>query len=293
MIISMTGFGRGEATANGYTATVEIKSLNSRYLDITSKLPAALQDKEYELKEILQKHINRGKLNVIVHLSDTENGIPSIKVDEIKVKHYAGLLRQVAKISGINTDITLSDLAGFADIFSSETEDEDAAAHKWEAVKTALEEALDNLIRMRTREGDHLKEDFLLRLDTIGSNLEAISEISENRAEEVRSRLRERITALLEDESFDRDRLETEVALLADKMDITEEIVRLRAHLTYFGDAIEQAEKAGRRLNFLTQEMNRELNTMGAKANDSGISHFVIHSKEMLEQIREQIQNVE
>lgn len=289
----MTGFGRGEATGNGYTATVEIKSLNSRYLDIALKLPSILQDKEYELKEILQKRINRGKLNIIVHISDTENGIPHLRVDEVKVRHYAGLLRQVAEISGIESELTLKDLTGFADIFSSETENEESMTHKWEIVKTALKEALDNLIRMRTREGDHLKEDFLLRLDTISSNLNAISKISENRAAEVRGRLRERITALLEDENFDHDRLETEVALLADKMDITEEIVRMQAHLKYFGDAIEQDEKAGRRLNFLTQEMNRELNTMGAKANDSDISHFVIQSKEMLEQIREQIQNVE
>lgn len=289
----MTGFGRGEATNNGYTATVEIKSLNSRYLDITTRLPQRLQDKELELKEILQKYINRGKLNINIHVAEIDNGQPHIIVDEVKVKAYARLLQQVQKVAGISDPITLKDISNFGDIFITQEEDEEILNLKWSIAKEALATAIESLIAMRTREGNQLKKDLLERLDSIKGNLEDVEVISNDRVEELRARLKERIVQLLDDEDFDTDRLEMEVAVLADKMDITEEIVRMRAHIKFFIEAIEQPEAAGRRLNFLTQEMNRELNTIGSKANHSEIAHHVVRSKETLEQIREQVQNVE
>ncbi|MBO6622587.1 MAG: YicC family protein [Balneola sp.] len=293
MIISMTGFGRGEATENGLTATVEIKSLNSRYLDLSIRLPQRLQDKELILKELVQKTISRGKLNINVHVTESDSREPHIKVDEVKVKAYARILREVQEAAGIEDSLNVRNITGFGDVFITQEDDEEILAEKWAVALKALNSAVENLIAMRTQEGDQLKNDLIERIENIEANLKDIEKVTNGRVEEIRNKLRERIQQLFDDENFDKERLETEVAVIADKMDITEEIVRMRAHLKFFIEAIEQAEPAGRRLNFLTQEMNRELNTIGSKANDSEIAHHVVRSKETLEQIREQVQNVE
>ncbi len=293
MIISMTGFGRGEAADNGLSATVEIKSLNSRYLDLSIRLPQRLQDKELILKELVQKTISRGKLNINVHVTESDSGEPHIKVDEVKVKAYARILREVQEAAGIEGSLNVRNITGFGDVFITKEDDEEILAQKWAVALKALNAAIENLVAMRTQEGDQLKSDLTERIESIESNLKDIEKVSDGRVGEVRNKLRERIQQLFDDENFDKERLETEVAVIADKMDITEEIVRMRAHLKFFIEAIEQPEPAGRRLNFLTQEMNRELNTIGSKANDSEIAHHVVRSKETLEQIREQVQNVE
>jgi uncharacterized protein (TIGR00255 family) len=293
MIISMTGFGRGEAADNGISATVEIKSLNSRYLDLSIRLPQRLQDKELALKELVQKQINRGKLNINVHVTESDSGEPHIEVDEVKVKAYARILRQVQDAAGIKSELNVRNITGFGDVFITKEDDDEILAQKWSVALKALHSAIENLIAMRTQEGDQLKNDLVERIESIESNLNEVETVTDGRVEEVRNKLRERIQQLFDDEKFDKERLETEVAVIADKMDITEEIVRMRAHLKFFIEAIEQPEPAGRRLNFLTQEMNRELNTIGSKANDSEIAHHIVRSKETLEQIREQVQNVE
>lgn len=293
MIISMTGFGRGEAADNGLNATVELKSLNSRYLDITTRLPQRLQNKELAIKELVQKFVSRGKLNITVYVSEQDSGEPSIQVDEKKAKAYAKLLNQLRETTGIETPLNIKNITSFSDVFVTPEEDEESLKRKWELVKKALENGLSNLMEMRTQEGNQLKHDLIDRINAIDGTLDEILEITESRSEEVRKKLHERIKQLIDDENIDEERLEMEVVIMADKMDITEETVRLRAHLKFFIEAIEQPEPAGRRLNFLTQEINRELNTIGSKANDSGIAHHVVKAKEMLEQIREQVQNVE
>lgn len=293
MIISMTGFGRGEAADNGLNATVELKSLNSRYLDISTRLPQRLQNKELAIKELVQKVVSRGKLNITVYVSEQDSGEPSIQVDEKKAKAYAKLLNQLRETTGIETPLNIKNITSFSDVFITPEENEESLKKKWELVQKALENGLSNLMEMRTQEGNQLKKDLIDRINAIDSTLDEIMEITEARSEEVRKKLHERIKLLIEDESIDEERLEMEVVIMADKMDITEETVRLRAHLKFFIEAIEQPEPAGRRLNFLTQEINRELNTIGSKANDSGIAHLVVKAKEMLEQIREQVQNVE
>jgi len=293
MIISMTGFGRGEAADNGIIATVEIKSLNSRYLDLSIRLPQRLKDKELALKEVVQKKVNRGKLNINVHVTESDSGDPHIEVDEVKVKAYARILRQVQDAAGIDGSLNVRNITGFGDVFITKEDDEEALAQKWAICLTALDSAIENLMQMRTQEGDQLKDDLVERIENIEANLNDVEKVTAGRVEDVRNKLRDRIQQLFDDEKFDKERLETEVAVIADKMDITEEIVRMRAHLKFFIEAIEQPEPAGRRLNFLTQEMNRELNTIGSKANDSEIAHHIVRSKETLEQIREQVQNVE
>ena len=294
MIISMTGFGRGEAADNGLNATVEIKTLNSRYLDVSIRLPQLLQHKELELKEMFQQHIKRGKLNVTAYINKVESNQPQIKVDTDKVKAYTKILNEVREAAGIDEPLTMKSLTAFGDIFITEEEDdEESIKHKWGLIKQATELAIANLMEMRNQEGGQLKNDLISRINSIDEAVAAILEITQGRAKEVRDKLLDRIKQLVDDENIDEDRLEMEVVILADKMDITEETVRLKAHLKFFLEAIEQPEPAGRRLNFLTQEINRELNTIGSKANDSDIAHHVVKAKEMLEQIREQVQNVE
>lgn len=289
----MTGFGRGEASENGITSTVEIKSLNSRYLDLSIRLPQRLQDKELEVKELVQKTINRGKLNITVYLSESETGEPSIRVDEKKVKGYSRILDNLREAAGISDPISIKDITQFGDVFINEEEDEEVLEQKWKVVEKALSEAVESLLKMRTQEGSQLKNDLVDRIEFIDENLEIITKETAGRAEDARDKLMERINNLIEEDKIDPERLELEVAILVDKMDVTEEIVRLRSHLKFFIEAVEQPEPAGRRLNFLTQEINRELNTIGSKANNSDIAQYVVKCKEALEQIREQVQNVE
>ncbi|MTI88158.1 MAG: YicC family protein [Balneolaceae bacterium] len=289
----MTGFGRGEATENGITATVEIRSLNSRYLDINIRLPQRLQHKELSLKELIQANISRGKVNVSVHVNESETGEPDIAVDKKKVKGYAKILNDVRELANIEQPVTLSDITQFNDVFINKEDDEDTLVKKWEITKKATQKAIESLIKMRSQEGTQLKKDLIERVELIDESIQIIRSASEGRGDEVRTKLHERIEELIEDEKIDEERLELEIAILVDKMDVTEEIVRLRSHLKFFLEAIEQTEPAGRRLNFLTQEINRELNTIGSKANNSDIGQYVVKSKEALEQIREQVQNVE
>lgn len=293
MIISMTGFGRGEATENGFNATVELKTLNSKFLDVSMRLPQQLQHKELELKEVFQKSIKRGKLNVNVNFSEKDNVDSRFEIDFDKVKSYTKILNKVREAAGISKLLTIKDITNFSDIFISKEESEQAVEVKWKLVLKATEIAILKLMQMRLHEGEQLKNDLITRVSNIQASVAQILILTEGRSDEVRKKLKERIRQLIEEENIDKERLELEVVLLADKMDITEETVRLEAHLKFFLEAIEQPEPAGRRLNFLTQEINRELNTIGSKANDSKIAHHVVRAKEMLEQIREQIQNVE
>ena len=167
----MTGFGRGEANENGITATVEIKSLNSRYLDVSTRLPQQLQDKELEVKEFVQKTINRGKLNITVYVSESEEAGPSIRVDEKKVKGYTKILDNLREVAGIDEPITIDHLTQFGDVFIKEEEDEKVVEKKWAVAKKALGDAVESLLKMRTQEGDQLKNDLVDRIEFIDENI--------------------------------------------------------------------------------------------------------------------------
>lgn len=293
MIISMTGFGRGDASSDGISLTVETKSVNSRYLDISLRLPASIQDKELDLKEIVQSRINRGKINVTARINKAETGEPDIQINPKLVEGYKNLLNRLRQAAGITGEISIQDLLQFNDIFISREEDEETLKIIWKLTKEATGQALDQLIQMRKQEGAQLKNDLKNRVDHIEQKMEKVQELTDGRAEEVRDKLLERIQNLIDDDLIDKERLELEVAVLVDKMDITEELVRLQSHIKFFKEAIAHEDSVGRRLNFLSQEMNREINTIGSKANNSEISQHVVHAKESLEQIKEQIQNVE
>jgi uncharacterized protein (TIGR00255 family) len=293
MITSMTGFGRGEASADGITVTVELRTVNSRYLDMSLKLPQVIQEKEFELKELLQEHIERGKLNVNVRLDKSGTGEPDITFNKNLVKGYKKMLNNLRKAAGIEEPITLSSFLQFNDIFESREQDEETIEAIWELTKKSTEIATEDLKKMRLQEGKQLETDLLNRVNHIEEMLEIVKKKTEGRAVEARDKLLERINNIIDNEKIDPERLEMEVAIQVDKMDITEEIVRTQSHIKFFREAVKNNDAVGRRLNFLSQEINREINTIGSKANDSEISQHIVQAKESLEQIREQVQNVE
>ncbi|WP_445665719.1 YicC/YloC family endoribonuclease [Fodinibius sp. AD559] len=293
MITSMTGFGRGEASENGITVTVELKSVNSRYLDISLRLPQTLQDKELDIKEILQEHVERGKVNVSIRVDKSDTGEPEITFNENLVQGYKEMLNDLRKAAGIEEPITLQTFLEFNDIFESREDDEKTRAQIWDLAQQAVKDAADELKKMRLQEGSQLENDLNQRIDHIEEMLNIVMDKVDGRSEEIKEDLIERINELIDSDKIDPDRLEMEVAVLVDKMDITEEIVRTQSHIKFFREAVNNDNSVGRRLNFLSQEINREINTIGSKANDSEISQYIVKAKESLEQIREQVQNVE
>jgi len=289
----MTGFGRGEASSNGINVTVELKSVNSRYLDISFRLPQSLQEKELDLKEQLQEHVERGKVNATVRVDKADTGEPEITFNKKLVAGYKKMLNDLRDAAGIEEPITLKTFLQFNDIFKSREQDEETIELIWELTQESMESAAKELKGMRLQEGQQLENDLNQRIDHIEEMLDVIQKKTNGRAEETKKQLLERINNLLDNDKIDPDRLEMEVAVLVDKMDITEEIVRTQSHIKFFRKAVNNNNSVGRRLNFLSQEINREINTIGSKANDSEISQYVVKAKESLEQIREQVQNVE
>lgn len=293
MIKSMTGFGRGESSSDGFQVTVEIKTLNSRYLDISIRVPQSIQEHEFDIKEEIQKKLSRGKVHVSVNVEKTDRLSPDITYNEELIKAYSKMLTSVKKLAGIDEPVQLKDLLRFDNIFESEEEDEEDIESIWRCTRYALDKSLLLLNKMRKNEGEELRSDLTELIEGISDIIETVKELSEKRAPEVREKLQTRINNLINEENIDPERLEMEVALLVDKMDINEEIIRLQSHLKFFLEALDNDEPVGRRLNFLSQEINRELNTIGAKSNDSTIAHHIVLGKEKLEKIREQVQNIE
>ena len=289
----MTGFGRGESSSNGFLVTVEVKTLNSRYLDISVRMPQTIQHKELSLKEIVQEKLSRGKVSLNINIEKTRQKQTDIKLNSELVQGYSEILEQLRKTAGITEPIQLRDILQFNNVFESKKEDEHEVDIIWSSTTQALESALEHLNVMRKKEGAELKVDLINQIKGISSMLDTVVEMSDQKAPEIREKLHARIQKMVSDDSFDPERMEMEVALLVDKMDINEEVIRLQSHLKFFIEALEADEPVGRRLNFLCQEINRELNTIGSKANDSKIAHHIVLGKEKLEQIREQVQNIE
>lgn len=293
MIRSMTGFGRGEASAEGIAVTAEVKTVNSRYLNISFRTPKYLQDKELKLKELLQEHIERGKVTLSINVDKSDMGIPEVTFNKNLVQGYRSMLDDLRKTADITEPIRLETLLEFSDIFESREQDEEMTEQIWSLTQRAVESATEDLVSMRKQEGGQLYKDLSSRIDHIDKMLATIQDKVDGRSAEIKEDLLTRINELIDNDKIDDDRLEMEVAVLVDKMDITEEIVRTRSHIKFFIEALNGEESAGRRLKFLSQEINREINTIGSKANDSDISQYVVQAKESLEQIKEQIQNVE
>jgi uncharacterized protein (TIGR00255 family) len=293
MIQSMTGYGRGECLKNGISAVVELRSVNSRFFELGTRLPRSLSLRENEIKEIVRTKIVRGKVSLSVSLQSDNNGKLPLRVNTAAAKSYYRLLTQLRKSLKLKEKIKLEHLLRFSELFEGSVNEDEAAA-EWAAFEEGLQVAVKEMQTMRAKEGEEISGDMIARVEHIQRRLESVEAVSKQRIPDERIRLHERISLLLEDKSvIDTQRLELEIALLADKLDVTEECVRFRSHNKFFLEALRNDEAAGRKLNFLIQEMNREANTIGSKSNDTSIAHEVVAIKEDLEKIREQLQNIE
>jgi uncharacterized protein (TIGR00255 family) len=299
MLISMTGFGRGEASlqsSDGATIsiTVEARSVNSRFIEISVRLPRSISERELEVRETVRKKFERGK--IAVNVSVTRQGAESIPltINESTAKAYFQLLDKLRTVTGITAEIQLRDLTSFGEIFQSEEAKSDAAKQEWEATVKALAQSLDNMNEMRKQEGRELEKDLRARLADMDRLVTEIEGQTKATAQQEFDKLKERVVELTKDVNvISNDRLEFEIAMVAERLDITEEIVRFRSHVKFFLEAVEAPEPAGRKLNFILQEMNREVNTMGSKTNMADVAHRVVNIKQELEKIREQVQNIE
>ena len=292
MIASMTGYGRGEATGDGITVAVELRSVNSRFLEVTTRLPRSLSLRENEIKELIRKRVSRGKISLLVAVESENNGDLPLKINVSAAKAYYKLLNQLKESVKLKETVKLEHLLRFSEVIEPQ-EMESTDDVEWSVMQKALDKGIDNLMQMRWNEGGELKKDLRARIGIIEEKLNVIEQLSKEQVPKERIRLRERIKQLLENETVDEGRLELELALLADRLDVTEECVRFRSHNKFFLEALDEDEAAGRKLNFLVQEMNREANTMGSKSSAAEIAHLVVSIKEELEKIREQSQNIE
>ncbi len=293
MIESMTGFGRGTAEEGGITATVEMRSINSRFCEISTRLPRILSDYEAVLQTMLKQAFTRGRITVQVQISEASDELLPIRVDESAARAYTQLLEKLRAAAGIKDSVKLEHLLTFSDIFTTADDGNPVAETAWEATRKAVEIAAEALHLMRRQEGEALRQDLQARVDAIAARLAEVEKRAPERINEARQRLYSRLEDFFKDERVNPDRLEMEITLLADRLDVTEECVRLRSHLQLFTEALENPDPVGRKLNFLVQEINREVNTIGSKANDSVIAHLAVDMKEELERIREQVQNIE
>ncbi len=291
MIQSMTGFGKGEARVGECLASVEIRSVNSRYLEMNIKLPQTLSTREMEIREMVRQNVGRGKLTVMVS-TNTGAKESEMSVDTQSVEDVLHLLKSLKKTAKLTSPIRLEHLLQFRDLFRSPSV-EPENNEEWDAVKAATEAALVQLRQARTMEGNALKTDLGTRIDKLNSSLKEIETLARQRAIDEKSKLRQKVADVLNGKEVDPSRLELEIVLIADKLDITEELVRFRTHNNFFVQLLNGEDSNGRRLNFLLQEMNREANTMGSKAFDADLSHLVVEIKEELEKMREQVQNLE
>lgn len=289
---SMTGFAKSENNNHGINAIVEIKSVNGRYLEPSIKLPRTLSSKEIEVRDMLRKALNRGSVfvNVQVEYAEGEAKIPHINIDKAKAIHT--MLQNVQKELHSDDAVSFDQVLTFSQHFI-ESDKDDIAELQWSVVREALTHALKSLDAAKTQEGNELSADMLMRIDTIEQSLVYVEERSKTRIPEERERLRQKLALLLDNDEIEEHRLNQEIIILADKLDVSEESVRLRSHIKYFRDLLKDSEPIGRKLNFLTQELNREINTIGSKANDAEIARVVVGMKEELERIREQAQNIE
>jgi len=289
----MTGFGRAEVNKNGITVSTEVRSVNSRYLDLTLRLPRNFSQREKELKDIVRTFLNRGNLNVTVKVEHDSNDVVPLKVNKAAAKSYYKLLNEIRKSVKLKEQVKLAHLLTFSDVLEP-VDEEETDETEWELVQESVRQALENLNAMRAQEGSELAADLGKRIRWMDDTLNEVEKLSKERIPEERINLHERIAELVADKfTIDQNRLELEIALLVDKLDITEECVRYRSHNKYFLDALNKNEAAGRKLNFLVQEMNREANTIGSKSSDATIAHLIVGLKEELEKIREQLQNIE
>lgn len=293
MVYSMTGFGRGEAAREQFKFTVEIKTVNHRYLDILIRMPKKLNQFEDRLKGLVKNRISRGRVEIYITSEESVAEDFLITPNFTVLDQYQGALEAIRSRYGITDPITLSMLARYPDALKTESRESDEETI-WNALSEAAENALEALMEMRRREGASLKTDILERVGVIRRTAAAINDFTPQILAAYRQKMTERVREILaETVELDEGRILHEVAVYADKSNIAEELVRLACHLDQVGRILEDPAPAGRKLDFLVQEMNREINTIGSKSPDLTIANHVIEVKSEIEKIREQIQNIE
>jgi uncharacterized protein (TIGR00255 family) len=287
----MTGYGKASITKNKTSVEVEVKSVNSRFFETSLKLPTVLIPYDYELKELIKTKTQRGKLSVVIHFKKdgVENGFVSIDMN--KLSNHLSLIKKIKKAAGIKEDIKLEHLLESKEIFTSQ--DAELSKSEFEIVKSSLIKALDKLILMKRKEGAELSKDLLHRIEKISRMVTEIEKELGNSINEYYNKLKQRILELTQNVEIAEDRLHLELALIADRADITEECVRLKSHLKFFKETLKNEKEPGKKLNFLCQEMNRETNTISSKSISTSIIHSSVLIKEEIEKIREQLQNIE
>lgn len=292
MIRSMTGYGRQQQIVDQHDITVEIKSVNHRYYEFSARVPRAYGFLEEKLKTFMKGSISRGKVEVGVLLNNLNGKEVNINIDKLMAAGYVNALREANKELGLEDDLTLSRIIKFSDIFNVQkiADDEEKI---WGYVQMVAKEALEKFIAMRQTEGLSLKNDLLEKIANIETILEKVEAAAPLTSVKYREKLMAKLTEILGDNNIDEQRIITEAAIFAEKIAIDEETVRLRSHIKQFRELLETDEPLGRKLDFLVQEINREINTMGSKAQDVEITKCVVDMKSEVEKIREQIQNIE
>ncbi len=292
MIYSMTGYGRGQKTGPQRDILVEIKSVNHRFFEFSSRIPRAYGFLDEKLKNHVQSRISRGKVDVSVTVATLDGSNVEVGVNHELARGYLNALRTLAAETGVEDDIRLSTLTRFPDIFVLKKADEDEDA-LWSEVREAADKALESFVAMRAREGERMRVDLLERLAGIERSVAVVEQSAGRIVEDYRARLYSKLCEVLADNHVDEQRILTEAAIFAERIAVDEETVRLRSHVEQFRSILDSAEPVGRRLDFLVQEMNREANTIGSKIQDIAVTRTVVAIKADIEKIREQIQNIE
>lgn len=292
MVRSMTGYGRHQQTVDGMDITVEIKSVNHRYFDFSSRTPRIYGFLDEKLKSYIQSRVARGKIECYVQVDNLENDSVVIEINHSLAKGYVNAFEELSRVYGIENNLTAGQLSRFNDVLliRKEEADEDKI---WEAVKTVAEVAVDKFILMRQTEGEKLRDDICSRAQTILTKVEYVEERSPETVKEYSDKLLARMKDVLGSVNVDETRILTEAAIYADKIAVAEETVRLRSHLEQLKAFFDSEEAIGRKMDFLVQEINREANTIGSKACDVEIARCVLDIKSEVEKIREQVQNIE
>ena len=289
---SMTGYGRSRQVLDGREITVEIRSVNHRYLEYSARIPRMYGYLEEKLKTFLQSSVSRGKVEVTVSIQNLTGGDTLVQINQALAKGYLDAMRSQAEILGLQDDLTLSVLTRFNDVFTLQKLEEDQQVI-WSGVEQVATQALNQFLEMRRREGDRLKQDITQKLAVLAEHVAAVEEQSPKTVAAYRQRLLQKMEELLADRCIDQQRILMEAGLYAEKIAVDEETVRLKSHLDQFAQMMEQPGPVGWKLDFLVQEINRETNTIGSKAQDLAVTRRVVEMKSEIEKIREQIQNIE
>jgi uncharacterized protein (TIGR00255 family) len=295
MLESMTGYGSSERIDSGIRVLVELRSVNNRFAEISVKLPRQLLSFELEVRELIRTNFQRGKISAFIQLQLEEAEQLPLTVNQAKVSGYKELLETVRKQAGIETPVTLDHLLRFSEIFETDHSILERPDEIWPIARQTILEAIESLKEMRRKEGEELAGDFTQRISEIEQTLRLIREIASDNLETIRKRLSSKIVAIAgRDVEYSRDRLEMELVMAAERLDITEECIRFNSHNKFFIEELNNsASGSGRKLNFLLQEQLREANTIASKSQNADISQKVVHIKEELEKVREQLQNIE